>query len=144
MYLRLAESVAWLVQMRVMLNGSALCGVFIFTVANVMGMNLGDAPDRLSGTNPFENGTLVAYPLFLTVSPRSHFSLTQSSIMSKSFGDVKQCVGAVGVQHFDIKGMKLGDAPGRLSGTNPFKSLSSHMGCLSDHCMVASKDGSAV
>ena len=73
---------AWLVQMRVLLNGSALCGVFIFTVANIMGMNLGDAPDRLSGTNPFENGTLIAYPLFLTVSPRSHFSLTQSSIMS--------------------------------------------------------------
>ena len=42
------------------------------------------------------------------------------------------------------RGMKLGDAPDRLSGTNPFKSLSSHMGCLSDYCMVASKDGSAV
>ncbi len=58
-----------LVQMRVLLNGSALCGVFIFTVANIMGMNLGDAPDRLSGTNPFEHGMLNSYPLFLTVRP---------------------------------------------------------------------------
>jgi hypothetical protein len=32
------------------------------------------------------------------------------------------CVRAVVVHHCNIKGMKLGDAPDRLSGTNPFES----------------------
>ena len=53
--------------MRVLLNASALSGVIIFTVANIMGMNLGTAPDRLSGAASFNDSPLTAYPLFLTV-----------------------------------------------------------------------------
>lgn len=54
-------------QMRVLLNASALSGVIIFTVANIMGMNVGSAPDRLSGAASFNDSPLAAYPLFLTV-----------------------------------------------------------------------------
>ena len=53
--------------MRVLLNASALSGVIIFTVANIMGMNVGSAPDRLSGAASFNDSPLTAYPLFLTV-----------------------------------------------------------------------------
>ncbi len=53
--------------MRVLLNASALSGVIIFTVANVMGMNLGSAQDRLQGNSSFNNDPLIGYPLFLTV-----------------------------------------------------------------------------
>jgi len=53
--------------MRVLLNASALSGVLIFTIANIMGMNLGTAPDRLSGIASFDDSPLIAYPLFLTV-----------------------------------------------------------------------------
>lgn len=55
--------------MRVMLNASALSGVIIFTVANVMGMNLGTAPERLKGNAGFSGSTFLGYPLFLTVRP---------------------------------------------------------------------------
>ena len=60
-------SLSWHLQMRVLLNASALSGVCIFTVANIMGMNLGSAPDRLAGNASFDNSPLIAYPLFLTV-----------------------------------------------------------------------------
>lgn len=60
--------------MRVMLNASALSGVMIFTVANVMGMNLGDAPDRLKGMAGFSGSTFMGYPLFLVVSHLSCFA----------------------------------------------------------------------
>lgn len=55
--------------MRVMLNASALSGVIIFTVANIMGMNLGTAPDRLQGNAGFSGSTFMGYPLFLVVCP---------------------------------------------------------------------------
>ena len=54
-------------QMRVLLNASALSGVIIFSVANIMGMNLGTAPDRLQGNASFNDSPLIGYPLFLTV-----------------------------------------------------------------------------
>ncbi len=50
-----------------MLNASALSGVMVFTVANVMGMNVGGAPDRLQGTAGFSGSTFMGYPLFLAV-----------------------------------------------------------------------------
>ncbi len=53
--------------MRVLLNASALSGVIIFTVANVMGMNVGTAQDRLHGDASFNNDPLIGLPLFLTV-----------------------------------------------------------------------------
>ncbi|KAK9916261.1 hypothetical protein WJX75_000643 [Coccomyxa subellipsoidea] len=55
------------IRMRVMLNASALSGVFIFTVANIMGMNLGTAPDRMQGNAGFSSSTFMGYPLFLVV-----------------------------------------------------------------------------
>ncbi|CAL8467341.1 g6878 [Coccomyxa elongata] len=55
------------IRMRVMLNASALSGVMIFTVANIMGMNLGTGPDRLKGIAGFSGSTFMGYPLFLTV-----------------------------------------------------------------------------
>ncbi|BDA40370.1 magnesium transporter MRS2-B [Coccomyxa sp. Obi] len=55
------------IRMRVMLNASALSGVMIFTVANIMGMNVGVAPERLEGTAGFSGSTFMGYPLFLAV-----------------------------------------------------------------------------
>lgn len=61
------DNTAACAQMRVMLNASALSGVMIFTVANVMGMNVGGAPDRLKGNAGFSGSTFMDYPLFFTV-----------------------------------------------------------------------------
>lgn len=55
--------------MRVMLNASALSGVIIFTVCNIMGMNLGTGPNRLQGIAGFAGSTFMGYPLFLVVWP---------------------------------------------------------------------------
>jgi len=34
-------------------------------MANIVGMNLATAPDRLSGAGSFDDSPLIAYPLFL-------------------------------------------------------------------------------
>ena len=62
-------SIQWhaYVQMRVMLNASALSGVIIFTLANVMGMNVGNAPARLAGMHGFSGSSFDGPPLFDTV-----------------------------------------------------------------------------
>ena len=64
----LSAGAALRVQMRVLLNASALSGVIVFTVANIMGMNLGTAPDRLTGAASFNDSPLIGQPLFITVS----------------------------------------------------------------------------
>ena len=53
----------------VLLNASALSGVIIFTVANIMGMNLGTAPGSPAvATASFNDMSFsLRYPLFLTV-----------------------------------------------------------------------------
>ena len=51
-------------QMRVMLNASALSGVIIFALFNTFGMNLGNAPDRLAGVHGFAGSSFMGAPLF--------------------------------------------------------------------------------
>jgi hypothetical protein len=64
--------------MKVMLNASALSGTIVFTVSNIMGMNLGSAPDRLAGNAGFSGSTFMGYPVFLLVSMQHGSSLHTS------------------------------------------------------------------
>ena len=54
-------------QMRVMLSASALSGVIMFTIFNVMGTNVGSAPARLAGTLGFGSSAFMGLPVFVTV-----------------------------------------------------------------------------
>lgn len=80
-------------QMRVMLNASALLGVILFSVFNVMGMNLGHAPDRLAGALGFAGSPFLGLPLFMTVRPltpcfslKLHCSLLDKAWLVRSSG----------------------------------------------------------
>lgn len=53
--------------MKVMLNASALSGAIIFSVSNIMGVNLGTGKARLAGVAGFSGSNFMGYPLFLTV-----------------------------------------------------------------------------
>ncbi len=75
-----------------MLNASALSGVIIFTLANIMGMNVGSAPDRLAGTHGFSGSSFDGPPLFDTVrfclDPQTVFRFNAASCYGNGTGSM--------------------------------------------------------